>query len=132
MDVVSSSHPPVYTEAYWNESSVNEVREKGKDSSTWAKYSASKTLAEKGKIVSMPKFGRPLIFGDSNSCVGFLQQEQVFNQLGSGGFEPSLCVRREYIAASIASVSVSHVPTTLESSPFCTTCPLRKNSIPPF
>lgn len=37
-----------YTEEDWNELAVGEVREKGKDASGIAKYSASKTLAERG------------------------------------------------------------------------------------
>jgi hypothetical protein len=44
----------------------------------------------------MQRLGRTLMFGDLYSCVGFLQTEQVNDQLGFGGFEPSLCIQREY------------------------------------
>ncbi|THH09441.1 hypothetical protein EW145_g2001 [Phellinidium pouzarii] len=37
----------VLNESSWNESSVTEVREKGRAASQWAKYCASKTLAER-------------------------------------------------------------------------------------
>jgi hypothetical protein len=37
-----------YTEEEWNEPALKEVRELGKEASGLAKYSASKTLAEKG------------------------------------------------------------------------------------
>ncbi|KAG8948763.1 methylglyoxal reductase (NADPH-dependent) gre2 [Tulasnella sp. 424] len=36
-----------YTEADWNEHCVKEIKERGKDASTLAKYNASKTLAER-------------------------------------------------------------------------------------
>ena len=38
-----------YTEEEWNEPALKEVRELGKEASGRAKYSASKTLAEKGR-----------------------------------------------------------------------------------
>lgn len=42
-----SGTPAVYDETDWNEAAVRECREKGRDASAGAKYSASKVLAEK-------------------------------------------------------------------------------------
>lgn len=39
----------IYTEEDWNDAAINAVNERGKDASGGEKYSASKTLAEKGK-----------------------------------------------------------------------------------
>jgi hypothetical protein len=47
----SPSNPPNYTEADWNKNAVAEVKEKGKNASNVAKYSASKTLAEQGDVL---------------------------------------------------------------------------------
>jgi len=46
------SEPRVYTEEDWNTISVQEVKEKGHEASQHDKYRASKTLAEKGELVS--------------------------------------------------------------------------------
>ncbi|KAI0367230.1 NAD-P-binding protein [Pilatotrama ljubarskyi] len=42
-----SSEPHVFSEADWNEASIKEVQEKGRDAAGAAKYRASKTLAER-------------------------------------------------------------------------------------
>jgi hypothetical protein len=46
---VTNPNVSVYTEADWNYGAVNEIRAKEEDSSGWAIYGASKTLAEQGK-----------------------------------------------------------------------------------
>ena len=48
MGVGLSARAEKYTEEEWNEPALKEVRELGKEASGIAKYSASKTLAEKG------------------------------------------------------------------------------------
>ncbi|CDO69083.1 hypothetical protein BN946_scf184992.g32 [Trametes cinnabarina] len=42
-----ASEPHVFSEADWNEASIQEVKEKGRDAGGAAKYRASKTLAER-------------------------------------------------------------------------------------
>ena len=42
-----TTEPRVFSEANWNEASIQEVKEKGRDAAGPAKYRASKTLAEK-------------------------------------------------------------------------------------
>ncbi|KAI8986793.1 NAD(P)-binding protein [Trametes punicea] len=42
-----STEPHVFSEADWNEASLQEVREKGRDATPQGKYRASKTLAER-------------------------------------------------------------------------------------
>ncbi len=42
-----SADPRIFSEEDWNEASIAEVNEKGRDASTLAKYCASKTLAER-------------------------------------------------------------------------------------
>ncbi len=49
-----SPEPKVFSEVDWNEQSIKEVEEQGKDAPGIAKYRASKTLAEKGQINSAP------------------------------------------------------------------------------
>jgi nucleoside-diphosphate-sugar epimerase len=44
--------PQYFSELDWNEQAVQEVAEKGRDASAASKYRASKTLAEKGIIMS--------------------------------------------------------------------------------
>jgi len=46
--VKSVSEPTILSEEDWNDISVKEVEEKGRDAPGQAKYRASKTLAEKG------------------------------------------------------------------------------------
>ncbi|KAK0187889.1 D-lactaldehyde dehydrogenase [Armillaria mellea] len=46
--IAFSPTPVTISEADWNEAPVKECEEKGRDASSLAKYSASKTLAEKG------------------------------------------------------------------------------------
>jgi hypothetical protein len=92
------SKPPIHTEAEWNEGAVNEVEEKGKDANEVQKYRASKTLAEQGEgsCVQYQKIqvGDAMLIIDS--CVGFLQQEQGFHQLGLGHVTPAVGVRSEH------------------------------------
>ncbi|OSD07837.1 NAD-P-binding protein [Trametes coccinea BRFM310] len=45
--ILPVTEPRVLTEADWNEASIQEVKEKGRDASAPAKYRASKTLAER-------------------------------------------------------------------------------------
>lgn len=46
-----SPEPQVFSELDWNEKSIQEVEEHGRDASPLAKYLASKTLAEKGECL---------------------------------------------------------------------------------
>src|SRR5262245_18160810 len=66
----SPSNPPTYTEADWNKNAVAEVREKGKDASNGAKYSASKTLDEQGEVLC--KDIDESQYSQSDSCMGLL------------------------------------------------------------
>ena len=45
--VTPSPNPSTFSEEDWNEDSIVEIKEKGKDASPIAKYRASKTLAER-------------------------------------------------------------------------------------
>ena len=45
--VTPSPNPSTFSEEDWNEDSIVEIKEKGKDASAIAKYRASKTLAER-------------------------------------------------------------------------------------
>jgi hypothetical protein len=61
---VASPSKPVYTETDWNEKNVTEIKEQGKDANALAKYSASKTMAERGTMlgVSMRTLDGTLMF----------------------------------------------------------------------
>lgn len=102
------SNPPTYTEADWNESSVNEVKEKGKDANNGEKYRASKTLAEQGEVhvYNVKKYRSDTIL-ITDSCVGLLREEQGLYQVGPSNSEPSDGVRSElpiYIFSTMAIV----------------------------
>ena len=63
----------MYTEEEWNDEIVEHVRTKGKESDGLAKYSASKTLAEKGAVTFI-KPPRPARLPRVHvSCLGALQ-----------------------------------------------------------
>ena len=53
------------------------------------KYSASKTLSEKGQRVASCFRGKRLT--QARSCVGFLQGTPEGRQLGHGGHSPCIC-----------------------------------------
>lgn len=49
MGIFKTNH--TYTEEEWNDESIEDVKEKGKESNGLVKYMASKTLAERGAII---------------------------------------------------------------------------------
>ena len=50
--VINAPYAGSFDERSWNEGSIAEVAEKGRNASPMAKYRASKTLAEKGIFIS--------------------------------------------------------------------------------
>ena len=63
---------PEYTEEDWNDPAVDDVKANGKAASGFMKYSASKTLAERGTMTFTKSCLLLAYLGNSDSCLGAL------------------------------------------------------------
>lgn len=83
----------VFTELDVNEQGIQTVEKEGREASGMAKYSASKTLAEKGKEnsrfpITFKKYASNINM--RNSCLGSIQKTQRISEMGPRSAQPAL------------------------------------------